>query len=103
MITIDDSLVEVTTRSLFCGFFFFFLLLRELLITCFKLCFFGYPFISFLITCYWLFKVRFFVISSIPFCSVGGFLVVLNCVFLDLSYVLYERLLMFLFKDHLGM
>ena len=97
-ITIDDSLVEVTILWVF-----FFWLLREFLITYFKLCFFGYPFISFLITCYWLFKVRVFVISSISFCSVGGFLVVLNCVFIDLSYVLYERLLMFLFRDHLGM
>ena len=44
-----------------------------------------------------------FVISNIPFCSVGGLPVVLNCVCIDLSYVLYERLLMFLFKDHLGM
>ena len=67
--------------------------LRKLWITWFNLCIFGYPILSFLITCYWLLKVHVFVISSVPFCSVGGFLAVLNCVLIDLSYVLYERLL----------
>ena len=67
--------------------------LRKFWITWFNLCIFGYPILSFLITCYWLFKVHAFVISNVPFCSVGGFLAVLNCVLIDLSYVLYERLL----------
>ena len=39
-----------------------------------SVCFFGFPFISFLITCYWLFKVRVFVISNLvvyPFAVLG--------------------------------
>ena len=89
---------NATTRSLFSGFsfcflvFFFFFLtqLWEFLISCFKFCIFDNPFISFLITCYWLFKFHVFVISSIPFCSVGRFLVALNCVFINLSSVIWK-------------
>ena len=89
----DDLLVEIDPQlrysfqrnyhvSIFLIFIFvsWFCLLREFLISCFKLCFFGYPILSFLITC---FKLCFFV----------GFLVVLNCVLIDSSYVSYERFL----------
>jgi hypothetical protein len=76
-----DSLVEIDPQLRYSFhrnyqvscFFFFFLLtqMRKLLFTCFKLSIFQYPILSFLITCYWLYKVHVFVISSRRFCSVG--------------------------------